>query len=180
LLGQGLTTEKIWLDWSGSQANPSPVEKKRLNPSRGSTQTMAVKIVIMLSLLAVWISGCTQPGYRDMIHDFESYQPPPYIRAMAEERAPSAPSPEDNAFRAEKERIEAAATRLKQSLTQRDPKTAFFSPDPELMASLEPAKRHKRSNKRSYSIDLNELICNCLLREFSINRFLIRAQFSND
>jgi outer membrane protein TolC len=76
-----------------------------------------------------------------MIHDFESYQPPPYIRAMAEERAPSAPSPEDNAFRAEKERIEAAATRLKQSLTQRDPKTAFFSPDPELMASLEPAKR---------------------------------------
>ena len=38
---------------------------------------------------------------------------------------------------------------------------------------------HKRSNKKIYIIGSNPSNCNCLLRAFSINRFLIRDQLSN-
>jgi outer membrane protein TolC len=94
---------------------------------------------LVVGLMVFLLSSCSQSGYRNMMNDFESYRPPAYMHLESKESMPKAQSYEDNAFMAEKQRIEAAAARWEQSLNQRESEAQFFLPDPKRMAALEPA-----------------------------------------
>ena len=97
------------------------------------------KCIIVFGLI-IGISTLARAGYRDMKKEFDSYRPPAYFQDQFRPAPAYAKPTLDEAFSAEKKRIEAIKSRWEESLTAVEEKVTFLRPDPKLLTSLRPAE----------------------------------------
>lgn len=112
--------------------------------------------IITALWLSLWIVYPANAGYRDLINEYDSYQPPAYFEDQLRPRPERKKPVVDKDFSMEIERIESMKTDWKKALTIGVEKGAFFRPDPALFNSLKPAGNDTGAAadyvKRSYSL----------------------------
>jgi hypothetical protein len=112
--------------------------------------------IITALWLSLWIVYPANAGYRDLINEYDSYQPPAYFEDQLRPRPERKKPVVDKDFSMEIERIESMKTDWKKALTIGVEKGAFFRPDPALFDSLKPAGNDTGAAadyvKRSYSL----------------------------
>ena len=117
------------------------------------------------------ISTLTHAGYRELKKEFDTYKPTAYFQDQFRPVPESAKPTFNEAFAAEKTRIENIKSRWEKSLTTIDDKIAFLRPDPKLLSSLRPAETDAAAAadvlKNTFSLKSPETLA--LLRNPGIN-----------
>jgi hypothetical protein len=97
------------------------------------------RYLVIVGLLVVCAPAGAQAEYKDLLKEWEAYEPPVYLRSMESPTPAMALNATDQAFMDEKKNLAAAAAEWREALASPSPKKVFYYPDAQLLQSLQSA-----------------------------------------